>query len=215
MFANFFQNLSEFIGRFSFDVLLWFAWGTFIAIYAISLILTIALPGVRASSKKPFLCLVNCYAVITMELFLTQTTLVRSVFAAGVFWLSGYLCYGLLCALSRVKRRPAQIAATAAVCPPAQVFYRPDYKADYKPAEPRLDERNLTAAKNNVKLEHALAVTEKLLEKNLGKSDRQQLEKLKTMLEVLQVKGEFTPAEGEMLNENFNALLKLMAKYNV
>lgn len=214
MFANFFNNLSAFAEKFSFDAILWFTWGTFIAIYVISVTLTFALPGVRAASKKPFLCLVNCYAVITMELFLTQTTLVRSVFAAGVFWLSGYLCYGLLCAFSRFKRRrPAHIAATATVCPPAQSFYN----CAPPPAPSKTSDLNpeVTAAKNNVKLEHASAVTEKLLSKNLGKSDRQQLEKLKTTLEVLKVKGELTPAEGEMLNENFNALLKLMAKYNI
>ncbi len=71
------------------------------------------------------------------------------------------------------------------------------------------------AAKNNVRLEHAVAVTDKLLSKNLSKSDRQELEKLKNTLAVLQIKGTLTPTEAEILNDNFNALLKLMAKYNV
>lgn len=210
MFANFFGILADFAGKFSFDAVVWFTWGTFAAVFAAALTLTLACPWLRKAGKKPFLCLVNCYAVITAELFLTQTSLSRAVFVSGVFWLAGYLCYGILCALSRIKTRrpPAQIAATATVCPPAQAFYK-------TPSQTPPDGRDLSAAKNNVKLEHAAAVTERLLEKNLGKSDRQQLEKLKTTLEVLRVKGELTPAEGEMLNENFNALLKLMAKYNV
>ena len=60
-----------------------------------------------------------------------------------------------------------------------------------------------------------MTVTDKLLTKNLSKPDRQDLEKLKNTLAVLQIKGSLTPIEAEILNDNFNALLKLMAKYNV
>ena len=66
-----------------------------------------------------------------------------------------------------------------------------------------------------MRLEHAVTVTDKLLAKNLGKGDRQELEKLKNTLAVLRVKGTLTPSEAEILNENFNTLLKLMAKYDV
>jgi len=85
------------------------------------------------------------------------------------------------------------------------------------PAMPSKPERPETtvSAKTNVRLEHAVSVTEKLLGKNLGKTDRMELEKLKNTLSVLQLKGTLTPAESDMLNENFNMLLKLMAKYNV
>lgn len=206
MFANFFSNVYSRIAKFPFDGILLFVLGSFAAFYVVILLLNIAMPVVRESSKKPFLCLVNCYAVIVMELFLCKSTLSFSVFAAGVFWLAGYLLYGFLCAISRIKRRPPEQVAATVVCPAPQTFYKtPEASAN----------TNVGAAKNNVKLEHAMAVTDKLLEKNLGKSDRQQLEKLKTTLEVLQVKGDLTPAEGEILNENFNALLKLMAKYNI
>lgn len=71
------------------------------------------------------------------------------------------------------------------------------------------------AAKNSVRLEHAIAVTDKLLLKNLSKADRSELEKLKNTLAVLKIKGTLNPAESEILNDNFNALLKLMAKYNM
>ena len=40
-------------------------------------------------------------------------------------------------------------------------------------------------------------------------------EKMKTALTVLKVKGVLSPEEGEALNEMFNALLKLMAKYDL
>ena len=66
-----------------------------------------------------------------------------------------------------------------------------------------------------MKLDHAATVTDKLLQKNLAKSDRQELEKMKNTLAVLQIKGSLTPVESDILNDNFNALLKLMAKYNV
>ena len=78
----------------------------------------------------------------------------------------------------------------------------------------RPPKNNPPAAQNNIKLDHAVTVTENLLTKNLSKSDRQELEKLKNILAVLQIKGTLTTAESDILNENFNALLKLMAKYN-
>ena len=71
------------------------------------------------------------------------------------------------------------------------------------------------SAKASVRLDHAMTVTDKLLAKSLGKSDRQELEKLKNTLVVLQMKGNLSTAETDILNDNFNALLKLMAKYNV
>ena len=60
-----------------------------------------------------------------------------------------------------------------------------------------------------------MSVIDKLLLKNIGKGDRQELEKLKNTLTVLQMKGTLSPTESDILNDNFNALLKLMAKYNV
>ena len=74
---------------------------------------------------------------------------------------------------------------------------------------------DVPAAKSTVRLDHAVTVTDNLLRKNLGKGDRQELEKLKNTLVVLQMKGTLTPAESDILNDNFNALLKLMAKYNI
>ena len=81
--------------------------------------------------------------------------------------------------------------------------------------QPNNVRQEIPAAKSTVRLEHAISVTDRLLQKNLGKGDRQELEKLKNTLAVLQMKGTLTPSDSDILNDNFNALLKLMAKYNV
>ncbi|MCD7729585.1 MAG: hypothetical protein LUI60_06715 [Clostridia bacterium] len=69
--------------------------------------------------------------------------------------------------------------------------------------------------KSNVRLDHAVSVTDKLLAKELGRGDRQEAERIKTFLSLMQIKPELSPEENDRLNDNFNTLLKLMAKYNV
>lgn len=202
------KKTADFLSRFSFDSLLWFCWGSFLIGYALCLIAVFAVPGARTASKKPVLCLVNCYSVLTLELFLTASDVPLSLFAAGVFWLTGYLLYGLLCALSRALARPAARASAPAVSPPPRAEV-----PLYRPAAG--DKLSGTPSNGVVRMDHAIGVCEKLLGKNLGRTDRQQVEKLKSTLEVLRVKGTLTPPEGEILNDNFNALLKLMAKYDV
>ena len=64
-----------------------------------------------------------------------------------------------------------------------------------------------------MRLDHALSIADKLLLKPLSRADRQELEKIKTTLTVIQVKGNPTAQEGEIINGQFNALVKLMAKY--
>ena len=66
-----------------------------------------------------------------------------------------------------------------------------------------------------MRTEHALSVTEKLLAKDLGRGDRQETERIKASLGFMQAKGDLSPEDNERLNDNFNTLLKLMAKYNV
>ena len=120
----------------------------------------------------------------------------------AIFWVAGYLFYGVLCFCSEIKKKKKVEVQPA--LPVQPVFTQPA-----RPAK-----SNLPAANSNVRLDHAVTVTDSLLSKNLSKSDRQELEKLKNTLAVLQIKGTLTPAEAEILNDNFNALLKLMAKYN-
>lgn len=220
MFENLSQSVANAAAAVPFGTLLWIIWGTFIAIFVLSVTLTVCLPAVRSASKRPFLCLLYAYTALTFALFLTVNKIEDAAFSACIFWITGYVGYGLLCAISKRLSReyPAPVAvcaAPAAATAPIQTLPLP---APEPAAMPRQRERTPAGTfmpKNNVRLEHAIAVTNKLLEKNLGKTDRQELEKLKNTLEVMKVKGSLTPAEGEILNENFNTLLKLMAKYNI
>ncbi len=207
MFQSLAGKFAAFAARFPFDTLVWIIWGSFAALFVAALSLCIALPAVREAGKRPFLCLVYAYTALTFALFLTVNAVQEALFVACVFWLAGYILYGVLCFASRPrkKRAPAQVAASVSAPLPAPPHTPPAVKS----APPA------AAAKNNIRLEHAIAVTGSLLAKNLGRTDRLEVEKLKNTLEVMRVKGALTPAEGEILNENFNTLLKLMAKYNI
>jgi hypothetical protein len=159
-------------------------------------------PKIRRADKKPFFHLSNAFSALALSLFLTEWELARAVAAAAIFWCFCYLLYGVLCLVSRTAPNIDRSGSAVFSALPA----------------PRQEEKysmNVPAAKNSVRLEHALSIADKLLLKNLGKGDRQELEKMKTTLTILQIKGSLTPQEGEILNDNFNALLKLMAKYNL
>ena len=158
--------------------------------------------AVRSASKRPFLCLVNAYTAVTLAGFLTANELAPSILAASLFWCAGYLAYGLLCVITKPSKRKTVSQIAFSSIPPQQPSV-PPVRTDTVPA------------KASVRLDHAMTVTDKLLAKSLGKSDRQELEKLKNTLVVLQMKGNLSTAETDILNDNFNALLKLMAKYNV
>ena len=171
-------------------------------------VLTLASRRFKAVSKRPFLCLTNAYAGVNLALYLSECGLAQSVMITALFWTAGYILFGLLCAVSRQlkpEKREAAAGGTVVTGLPVQI----------QAAPPKPVKQDIPAAKNNVRLEHAASVTEKLLSKSLGKTDRQELEKLKNTLAVLRIKGTLSPAESEILNENFNTLLKLMAKYNV
>lgn len=225
MFESLAQSIADAAAKISFDSLVWFAWGSFAAIFILALTLCLCLPSVRSSSKRPYLCLVYAYTATTFALFLTAFSIEQAAFIACIFWIAGYVSYGILCAMSGKKKReartlPAQVAACAAPAIQAQtvplqtVQLQPVQQPAPAPKAPKIAS-GANPARNNVRLDHAIAVTNRLLQKNLGKTDRQELEKLKNTLEVMKVKGALTPAEGEILNENFNTLLKLMAKYNI
>ena len=202
MFSQFINKIYSSVSSIPFDTLVWIILGSFAGVFIISLLLCVFIPAIRAASKRPFLCLANAYAAVVLGAFLTCHELPQSVLAACLFWVAGYLAYGFLCIITKpaVREQPmAQIALSS--LPAAQ-----------SPKEVKI---NVPAAKTSVRLEHAISVTDKLLQKNLGKSDRQELEKLKNTLPVLQMKGTLSPTESDILNDNFNALLKLMAKYNV
>lgn len=208
MFADFVNGLYAAVAKIPFDWLVWFVWGTYALIFVITFIACVASSRMREVSKRPYLSLTNAYAAVNLALFLLKCELAQSVLITVLFWVVGYIFYGALCAVSRAKRKSKQ-SGEVKIAPAAEIS-APPMKMAPKPVH-----REIPAAKNSVRLEHAVSVTDKLLVKNLGKTDRQEVEKLKNTFAVLQLKGTLTPAESDILNENFNTLLKLMAKYNV
>lgn len=203
MFSQLIDKMFSTISSVPFDTLVYIILGSFAGIFLLVLIMSLALPKMRSASKRPFLCLVNAYSAVTLAAFLTDNGLPEAVLATALFWCAGYVLYGLLCAVTRpVIVRQSTVSQVALTALPVQV---PQKTANAP----------VPAVKNSVRLEHAMSVTDKLLLKNIGKGDRQELEKLKNTLTVLQMKGTLSPTESDILNDNFNALLKLMAKYNV
>ena len=203
MFSQLIDKMFSTISSVPFDTLVYIILGSFAGIFLLVLIMSLALPKMRSASKRPFLCLVNAYSAVTLAAFLTDNGLPEAVLATALFWCAGYVLYGLLCAVTRpVIVRQSTVSQVALTALPVQV--------PRKTANAPVPE-----VKNSVRLEHAMSVIDKLLLKNIGKGDRQELEKLKNTLTVLQMKGTLSPTESDILNDNFNALLKLMAKYNV
>lgn len=177
-------------------------------VFLASLIGCIFSKKVRAHGKHAFLCVVNLFTALTLAVFLTCFTLAQSLAVSAVFWCAGYLLYGALC-LFRVKpsrEAPRQVAQISAMPVNGAVRRTPSVQPEAQP---------VPAGASVVRLEHALSIADKLLLKNLGRGDRQELEKIKTSLTVLKVKGILSAQEGEALNDMFNALLKLMAKYDL
>lgn len=202
MFTQLIDSIYSAVSSIPFDALVWSVFGSFAAIFLIVLFCTVMLKPVKFASKMPYLCLVNIYTALTLAVFLTKNAFAHSVLAAVLFWCVGFLSYGVVCFFSKKKKKKTVMQDMVLTSVPAVPV----------PAARRVD---APAAKSSVRLEHAMSVTDRLLAKNLGKGDRQELEKLKNTLAVLQLKGTLSPAESDILNDNFNALLKLMAKYNV
>lgn len=211
MFNTFLQNLFAQVEKIPFDSLIWFTIASFCAIYLVCLVLTLKHARFKALSKRPFLCLANAYTAVMLGFFLVKHDIAQSVLAAVIFWIAAYVLYGTLC-LASVKRDKRPVYEQRQM--PLAVVPQPRQPAA-QPKPPKTPRADIPAARNSVRLEHAVSVTDRLLEKNLGKSDRQELEKLKNTLAVLQIKGTLSASESEILNDNFNTLLKLMAKYNM
>ena len=139
---------------------------------------------------------VNLFAAATFAFAVSRQSLSFSVLLSAVFWCVAYLSYGLVVLLS--KRKPRLKEGTVLQPePPADIFTP-----------------SVRPARSNVRTEHAISVTEKLLQADLSKGDRQEAERIKSTLAFLKAKPDLTPADNDLLNEKFNTLLKLMAKYD-
>lgn len=202
--TNFFDNLFTRLSSLKFEHLLIADLCAFGAIFLTVFILCIFSQKMRFFDKRPFLCAVNVFTAVTFAVFATTYAISYSAAAAAAFWCVGYLLYGLL----GLFKPSTSYMSKAEVKSAAVSAYRPAQTQSAIPAP-------APAVQSGVRLEHALSIADKLLLKNLGRGDRQELEKIKTSLTVLKVKGTLTPQEGEQLNDMFNALLKLMAKYDL
>ena len=202
--TNFFDNLFNRLSSLKFEHLLIADLCAFGVIFLTVLILCIFSKKMRIVDKRPFLCAVNVFTALTFAVFATTYQLAYSAAAAAAFWCVGYLSYGLL----TLFKPATPYVSKAEVKSSAVSSYRPVQTGAPIAMPP-------PAVQSGVRLEHALSIADKLLLKNLGRGDRQELEKIKTSLTVLKVKGTLTPQEGEQLNDMFNALLKFMAKYDL
>ncbi|MGN0813644.1 MAG: hypothetical protein ACI4MH_00240 [Candidatus Coproplasma sp.] len=201
--TQFFNEAYSYLASISYDILLILPLAAFGGIFVLSLFACLVSDRVRSADKKPFFCLLNVFTAVIFAVFLMGFEVAQSALFTSIFWCAGYLLYGLLCALTKSEKQPERRVANAVSSLPVSSSAANGTYPD------------MPAAKSSVRLEHALSMADKLLLKNLGKGDRQELERMKTTLTVMQIKGSLSPQEGEILNDNFNALLKLMAKYNI
>ena len=207
--TNFFNNVLAQLANADFGLLIIIDLVAFGVTVAAALVACLISRKVRAHDKRSFIYAVNAFTALTLAIFLTEFSLVQSVAASAVFWCAGYLIYG---ALHLFKVRKKRVVAPQGNPVPAVTVNAPVRTERPRQTAPANVE---PASQSGVRLEHALSIADKLLLKNLGRGDRQELEKMKTALTVLKVKGVLSPQEGESLNEMFNALLKLMAKYDL
>lgn len=204
----FFKNIFDQFSGANFPLLAIIDLSAFAAMAIAALLGCIFCKRLRAQSKAAFMWLVNAFTAVTLAVFLTEFPLEKSVAAAVAVWLAGYIIYGVIKSL-KVKGGGKENVAGASVSGIPVMQSRPARPP--QPAQVPLQ----PAINSGVRLEHALSIADKLLLKNLGRGDRQELEKIKTALTVLKVKGVLSAQEGEALNDMFNALLKLMAKYDL
>ncbi|MGN1373530.1 MAG: hypothetical protein ACI4VK_05770 [Candidatus Coproplasma sp.] len=198
----FFDMVFEEFAKVDFALLFLIDIGAFAFISIISIVACAASQRVRSVKKRPFLYLVDLFTALTLVVFLSKYTLAQSVAVCAILRCLGIIVYGIL-RLFKPKERATYEAGGASL------------QSAARSAVPEQPPLSMPAVQSGVRLDHALSIADKLLVKNLGRGDRQELEKIKTALTVLKVKGAITTQEGESLNETFNTLLKLMAKYDL
>lgn len=202
---KFFSGALAELAKADFSLLVLIISCAFLLIFIIALFACALSQRVRSADKKPFLYAVNLFTAITLAVFLGEFTFEQSLAAACAFWGVGFVLYGVLC-LFKPKEKYLPATDSVAFVQSVPSSSRPKIQTPIGVPP---------AVQGGVRLDHAMSIADKLLVKNIGRGDRQELEKMKTALTVLKVKGTLTPQEGESLNEMFNSLLKLMAKYDL
>lgn len=206
--TEFFKTVLNQFGGANFALLALIDLSAFGFVVLASLVCCIFSNKMRAHDKRAFMWVVNAFAAVTLAVFLIEFTLEKSVAAAVAVWFVGFIVYGILLTF-KAKNKGKVNSAQPPVSNVSVMPSRPPRPAQASQVAPQ------PAVNSGVRLEHALSIADKLLLKNLGRGDRQELEKIKTALTVLKVKGVLSAQEGDALNDMFNALLKLMAKYDL
>lgn len=216
--SQFFHDVAKQLSEANFPLLLLIDLSAFGALFVIALLACIFSDRVRSHGKRAYLSAVNAFSAVTLAIFLTEFAIEQALAVTACFWLLGFLLYGVLCLFKEnaqpdegVKTQLQQVHQAHGV----QSMSTGVQGMPINSARVQSANQPAPTAQTGVRLEHALSIADKLLLKNLGRGDRQELEKMKTALTVLKVKGILSVQEGEALNEMFNALLKLMAKYDL
>lgn len=205
---DFLEELLAQISALNFSLLTLVLFSAFAAVFLISLLFCAFSRRARACKKIPYYAAVKLFCALSLVIFLSKYSLSAAVALSALFWCVGALTYALLCLFKNKKEEGGNISQGAAFSslPERRPVSRPPRKT-YAFSTSRVQ--------GEVRLDHALSISDKLLLKNLTRSDRQELEKIKTALTVLRVKESLSQEEGAALNDMFNALLKLMAKYDM
>lgn len=198
--TNFFDGAFKSFKEADFALLFIVAVAAFAVLYAVFITFCALKRGLRKKAKRAYLCALKLFSLLIFCVFGVRYNFVEAAFAACAFFFAGICLYAPLCLFKETE--PKFSAAT---------FDKAETGAELFP----LNDSQAPVALSAVRLDHAAAIADKLLLKTLGRADRQELEKIKTALTVLKVKGALSVQEGENLNEMFNTLLKLMAKYDL
>lgn len=191
------EKIFTFFGTMPLETILIIILSTFGGLSVLVLALTLSVGAVKRANKRPYLSLVNAFTALTLAAILLEYEIETAILFGVSLWFVGFLFYGILSALTP--------NSTPKVYAPAPVQINKIVRSN----------EDMSAPIPNVRLDHALAVSEKLLTKNLSRGDRMEVEKINFSLNTLSKKGEFTLDDGKILNDGFNALIKLMARYNL
>jgi hypothetical protein len=200
-FYTLFTRLFDWFQTIPFAYLLLFSWGIYALLAFFTLLYRLWVRKKSTSQRSVFMGLTAWFSVFTFVIFAFTFPVPQSVLAACLFYIVGSIISLLLSLVPKQKgEQPQTIRYLTQKSAPSPLAYM---------------QADLPVANADVRLDHALSITERLLAKSMGRGDRQEVEKIRSTLSVLQIKGTLSPEEGEILNDSFNTLLKLMAKYNL
>jgi len=205
--SDFFEELISQAYALNFPILVAAIFSAFGAIFIISLLFCTFSQKAKKSKKTPYYATVKLFSALTFIVFLSEYPVASALICALLFWCVAYLTYGVLCLFTKreSKEKPIQNIA------PSNIGERQPVPQNMRKSYTFSTQR----VQNGVRLEHAIAISDKLLLKSLTRSDRQEIEKIKSTLNLLRDRESFSQEEGAALNDMFNALLKLMAKYDM